>query len=152
MQGLLLHADWLSDFPVGGPFPKLCFHKKYVHINNYVHNHTPICTALLTGSLFRHLHRDNMVLVSANSLQILDLWDTSRHHLSRLSGTPDNIHIWTASSMSTMRDGALKLSQLLAASSTLSSFYRQFSLTCHRTDRVIFLATLTKNSWSEPCC
>ena len=127
-------------------FAKVCAHK------HYVHNPTPICTALLTGSLFQHLHRDNMVLVLANSLWILDLWDTSCHHLSKLSGTPGNIHIWTASTVSTMRDGALKLSQLLTASSTLSLFYRQFPLTCHRTDRVILLATLTKNSWSEPCC
>ena len=126
--------------------------RKYVHINNYVHNHNPICTVLLMGSLFQLLHRDNMVFVSANSLWILDLWDTSGHHLSKLSGTPDNIHIWTASTVSTMRDGALKLCQLLAASSNLSSFYRQFPLTCHRIDRVILLATLTKNSWSEPCC
>ena len=121
-----------------------------MHINNYVHNHTPICTALLTKSLFRHLHRDNMVLVSANSLWILDLRDTSRHHLSKLSSIPDSIHIWTASTVSTMRDNTLKLSHLLATLSTLSSFYRQFSLTCHRTDRVIFLATLTKNLWTEP--
>ena len=113
----------------------------------YSYLHSPT-----NGSLFQHLHRDNMVLVLANSLWILDLWDTSHHHLSKLSGTPDNIHIWTASSVSTTRDGALKLSQLLAASSTLSSFYRQFLLTCHRTDRVILLATLTKNSWSKPCC
>ena len=120
-----------------------------MHINNYVHNHTPICTPLLMKSLFRHLHRDNMVHVSANSLWIPDLWDTSRHHLSKLSSTPDNIHIWTASTVSTTRDNTLKLSYLLATSSTLSSFYRQFSLTCHRTDRVIFLATLTKNLWTE---
>ena len=125
------------------------FLQKFVYINNYVQNHTPICTALLTESLFWHLHRDNMVLVLANSIWILDLWDTSCHHLSKLNSTPDNIHIWTASTVSTTRDGTLKLSHLLAASSTLSSFYRQFSLTCHRTDRVIFLATLTKNSWSE---
>ena len=121
-----------------------------MHINNYVHNHTPICTALLTKSLFWHLHRDNMVGVSANSLWILDLWDTSCHHLSKLSSTPDNIHIWMASTVSTTRDNTLKLSHLLATSSTLSSFYRQFLLTCHRTDRVIFLATLTKNLWTEP--
>ena len=125
--------------------------QKCVHIY-FVHNHIPICTALLTGSLFQHLHRDNMVLVSANSLWILDLWDTSRHHLSKLSGTPDNIHIWKAKTVNTIRDGALKLSQLLAASLTLSSFYRQFLLTCHRIYRVILLATLTRNSWSEPCC
>ena len=115
-----------------------------------MHNHTPICTALLTKSLFQHLHRDNMVLVLANSLWILDLGDTSRHHLSKLSSTQDSIHIWTASTVSTMRDSTLKLSHLLATLSTLSSFYRQFSLTCHRTDRVIFLATLTKNLWTEP--
>ena len=126
--------------------------RKFVYIDNYVHNHTPICAALLMESLFRHLHRDNMVLVSANSLWIFDLWDTSRHHLSKLSGTPDNIHVWTASTVSTMRDSTLKLSHLLATSSSLSSFYRQFSLTCHRIDRVIFLATLTKNSWTEPSC
>ena len=118
----------------------------------YVHNHIPICSALLMGSLFRHLHRDNMVPVSTTSLWIFDLWDTSHHHLSKLSGTPDNIHIWAASTVSTTRDAALKLSQLLAASSTLLPIYRQFSLTCHRIDRVILLATLTKNSWSEPCC
>ena len=159
MQGLLLHADWLSDFPVGGPFPKVCLlSRKYVHITyyvlDYVHNHIPICTALLTGSLFWHLHRDNMVLVLAISLWILDLRDSSWYHLSKLSGTPDNIHIWAASTVSTTRDAtlvccstALKLSTAL---STLSLFYRQFSLTCHRIDRVILLATLTKNSWSEP--
>ena len=126
--------------------------QKFVRINNYVHNHTPICTALLMKSLFQHFHRDNMVLVLANSLWILDLWDTFCHHLSKLSGTPDNFHIWTASTVSTMSDNTLELSLLLAASSTLSLFYRQFSLTCHRTDRVISLGTLTKNSWSEPCC
>ena len=126
--------------------------QKCVHINIYVHNPTPICTALLMGSLFRHLHRDNMVLVLATSPWILDLWDTSRHHISKLSDTPDNIHIWAASTVNTMRDDALKLSQLLAASSTVSTFYRQFPLTCHRIDRVILLATLTKDSWSEPCC
>ena len=115
-----------------------------------MHNHTPICTALLMKSLFRHLHRDNMVLVSANSLWILDLRDTSHHHLSKLCSIQDSIHIWTASTVSTMRDNTLKLSHLLATSSTLSSFYRQFSLTYHRTDRVIFLATLTKNLWTEP--
>ena len=118
--------------------------QKFVHINNYAHNHTPICTALLSKSLFRHLHRDSMVHVLANSLWILDLWGTSHHHLSELSCTPDNIHIWTASTVSTMRDNTLKLSYLLATSSTLSSSYRQFSLTYHRTDRVIFLATLTR--------
>ena len=85
-----------------------------------------------------------------NSLWILDLWDTSRHHLSGLSCTLHNIHIWTASTVSTTRDNTLKLSHLLATLSTLSSFYREFSLTCHRTDRVIFLATLTKNLWTEP--
>ena len=85
-----------------------------------------------------------------NSLWILDLWGTSHHHLSELSCTPDNIHIWTASTVSTTRDNTLKLSHLLATSSTLSSSYRQFSLTYHRTDRVIFLATLTKNLWTEP--
>ena len=124
--------------------------QKFVHINNYAHNHTPICTALLSKSLFRHLHRDNMVCVLANSLWILDLWGTSHHHLSEPSCTPDNIHIWTASTVSTTRDNTLKLSHLLATSSTLSSSYRQFSLTYHRTDRVIFLATLTKNLWTEP--
>ena len=124
--------------------------RKFVHINNYAHNHTPICTALLSKSLFWHLHRDNMVHVSANSLWILDLWGTSHHHLSELSCTPDNIYIWTASTVSTMRDNTLKLSHLLATSSTLSSCYRQFSLTYHRTDRVIFLATLTNNLWTEP--
>ena len=94
VQGLLLHADQLSDFPVGGPFPKVCLLSwKFVPITYYVHNHTPICTALLTGSLFWHLHRDNMVPVLATFLWILDLWDTSHHHLSKLSGTPDNIHI-----------------------------------------------------------
>ena len=67
-----------------------------------------------------------------------------------LSCTPDNIHIWTASTVSTTRDNTLKLSHLLATSLTLSSSYRQFSLTYHRTDRVIFLATLTKNLWTEP--
>ena len=87
-----------------------------------------------------------MVPVLATSLWILDLWDTSRHHLSKLGGTPDNIHIWAASTVSTTRDAALKLSRLLAASSTLFLFYRQFSLTCHRTDRVILLATLTRIS------
>ena len=61
-----------------------------------------------------------MVLDLANSLWILDLWDTSRPHLSKLSGTPDNIHIWTALTVSTTRDDTLKLSQLLAALSTLS--------------------------------
>ena len=91
-----------------------------------------------------------MVRVLANSLWILDLWDTSHHHLSGLSCTLDNIHIWTALTVSTMRDITLKLSHLLATSSTLSSSYRQFSLTYHRTDRVIFLATLTKNLWTEP--
>ena len=126
--------------------------RRFVYIDNYVHNHTPICTALLTESLFHHFHRDNMGSVSANSLWILDLWDTSHHHLSKLSGTPDNIHIWAASTVSSTSDNTLKLSHLLATSSTLSLFYRQFSLTCHRIDRVIFLATLTKNSWSEPCC
>ena len=127
-----------------------------MHTNTYVHNPTPICTALLMGSLFWHLHRDNMVLVLATLLWILDLWDTSCLHLSKLSGTPDNIHIWAASTVSTTRDAtlvccstALKLS---AASSTLSLFYRQFPLTCHRIEKVILLATLTKNSWSEPCC
>ena len=124
--------------------------RKFVHINNYAHNHTPICTALLSKSLFRHLHRNNKVHVSANSPWILDLWGTSHHHPSELSCTPDNIHIWTASTVSTRRDNTLKLSHLLATSSTLSSFYRQFSLTYHRTDRVIFLATLTKNLWTEP--
>ena len=122
MQGLLLHADWLSDFSMGGPFPKVCFRKNLCAY--YVHNHIPICTALLTGSLFWHLHRDNMVLVSATYLWILDLWDISCHHLSKLSGTSDNIHIWAASTGSTMRDAALKLSQLLAASSTLLPIYR----------------------------
>ena len=136
MQGLLPHADWLDDFPVGGPFLKVCFREKYVCINDYVHNHTHICTALLTKSLFRHSHRDNMALVLANSLWILDLRDTSHHHLSELSCTPDNIHIWTASTVSTMRGDTLKLSHLLATSSTLSSPYRQFSLTYHRTDRL----------------
>ena len=131
---------------MGGSFPKVDFCE-----SNYVHNPIPIYTALLMGSLFWHLHRDNMVLVSATSLWILDLWDTSRHHLSELSGTPDNIHICTASTVSTMRDAALKLSKLLAALSTQFLFYRQFLLTCHRTDRVILLATLTKKSWSEPC-
>ena len=150
MQGSLPHANWLDDFPVGGPFLKVCFREKYVRINDYVHNHTHICTALLMKSLFQHSHRDNMVLVSANSLWILDLWDTSHHHLSELSCTPDNIHIWTASTVSTTRDNTLKLSHLLATSSTLSSSYTQFSLTYHRTDRVIFLATLTKNLWNEP--
>ena len=115
-----------------------------------MHNYTTICTALLTKSLFRHLHRDNMVRVLANSLWILDLWDSSCHHLSKVSSTPDNIYIWTAFPVSTMRGSTLKLSYLLATLSTLSSFYRQFSLTCHRTDRVIFLATLTKNLWTEP--
>ena len=124
--------------------------RKFVHINNYAHNHTPICTALLSKSLFQHLHRDNMVHVSANSIWILDLWCTSHHHLSKLSCTPYNIHIWTASTVSTTRDNTLKLSHLLATSSTLSSSYRQFLLTYHRTDRVIFLATLTKNLWTEP--
>ena len=157
MQHQLLHADWLSNFPVGGPFLKVCLlSRKYVHItyyiHDYVHNPIPICTALQMGSLFWHLHRDNMVLVSATSLWILDLWDTSCHHISKLSGTPDNIHIWAASTVNTTRDDALKLSQLLAASSTLSTFYRQFLLTCHRVDRVILLATLMKDSWSEPCC
>ena len=118
-----------------------------MHINNYVHNHTHICTALLTKSLFRHSHRDNMAFVSANSLWILDLWDTSHHHLSELSCTPDNIHIWTALPVSTTRGNTLKLSHLLATSSTLSSSYRQFSLTYHRTDRVILLATLTKKTY-----
>ena len=115
-----------------------------------MHNHTPICTALLTKSLFWHLHRNNRVLVSANSLWILDLRDTSWHHLTKLSSTTDSIHIWTASTVGTMRDNTLKLFHLLATLSTLSSFYRQFSLTCHRTDRVISLATLTKNLWTEP--
>ena len=125
--------------------------RKFVYINNYAHNHTPICTALLSKSLFRHLHRDNMVCVSANSLWILDLWGTSHHHLSELKlYSRQYSHIWTASTVSTTRDNTLKLSHLLATSSTLSSSYRQFSLTYHRTDRVIFLATLTKNLWTEP--
>ena len=124
--------------------------QKFVYINNYAHNHTPICTALLSKSLFRHLHRDNMVRVSANFPLDLDLWGTSHHHLSELSCTPDNIHIWTASTVGTMRDNTFKLSHLLATSSTLSSFHRKFSLTYHRTDRVIFLATLTRNLWTEP--
>ena len=96
-----------------------------------MHNHTPICTALLMKSLFWHLHRDNMVRVLAGSLWILDLWDSSRHHLSKLSSTPDNIYILTAFPVSTTRGSTLKLSYLLANLSTLSSFYRQFLLTCH---------------------
>ena len=115
-----------------------------------MHNHTLICAALLTKSLFRHSHRDNMALVLANSLWILDLWGYIPLSPIQAKCTPDNIHSWTASTVSTMRDNTLKLSHLLATSSTLSSSYRQFSLTYHRTDRVIFLATLTKNLWTEP--
>ena len=115
VQCPLLHADWLSYFQWEVPFQKCAF----VKVNNYVCNPIPIFTALLMESLLWHFYRDNMVLVLATSPWILDLWDTSRHYLSELSGTPDNIHICTASTVSTMRDTALKMSKLLAASSTL---------------------------------
>ena len=125
--------------------------RKFVHINNYVHNHTPICTARLSKSLFRHLYLGITwcVFRQTSSRSLIYGVHPIIIYLS-LSCTPDNIHIWTASTVSTTRDNTLKLSHLLATSSTLSFSYRQFSLTYHRTDRVIFLATLTKNLWTEP--
>ena len=41
VQGPLLHADWLSDFPMGGPFPKVRFRKSLLYAQPHSYLHSP---------------------------------------------------------------------------------------------------------------